>query len=1120
MSIPDEDDARCAMLLRAVGDKNSEYYKKLCRMLFDATAIHVQAKSRAPHVTVPFPLGGPVQARLEHQFGIIIKTTMGTPRSRNTEGVAALICVLDAALVEHAESGGRSAYYLDGDAVSVAAMGIERRCVERTHSHSRAAAGYFEEDLLLERLAGDSSTTLRVNAGMFVDQMSRGGGDNFSERVRVDGERFDSVVFNHMKTPVGVAQAAYLVKCRGRVGVGVLPFQPDMRYREAGNLECFPGRFYVDREADMITLVPYEDPTMSVSHSYSGLMSFIDNNSVMVDGVEFLCEKYAKVPGFLYYTLTPVNGSYEAPETLRSYYYDTELAKVSRVTFPEVRFSEEGVPIGYKVGEVLVPTMRLEKVIAKAMLSTKDIVTPAEVMTVLVNENNMTLNTMDSARHSERIDVEEEIKLSVAIALHVSWRRHAAKGTFNVLLDTVRLRNSAAEMSVLKFARLALCAWWQSPKVNREGVSGLPVAKVLDWCGNDFSVVIDEVDPWIEIASVDALTDFSRIALNHMMPKPPHNKPRFVRPVVPYRWSVPIDKPSVKLSRSDATMDRVGMVGGAVDVVTQEVVVPKAVACLTDLKQRQHDKMMTDTYGVVNPEVERVRTVYVGKHDEGRVWAAVPEVDPVMAIRGDLDEMVGGLPERDALQTGYALAETEEFKTTVGCMNINDAKRNLPKGRTVRRPKVDAGVEGLRVQSSAALAAAMFKRNIGIPDNLGAVDLDLTPDLHAQMFADVCFVDDWKERVNLHLENGMWEPDSNDIQDYIAGIDEFRVERMIKEFFQEGNVSLDAWHLMAKGKVKPSRETASESKVDHSQTILFLESMNTNGMYSSILRRVKKCVDDILQPGIRINAQWSPQESEDWYNSIEPVRKSCGTTYTYDVDSKAFDRSQGHPCLRAEMAVHRLLGLTEERYAMWEKTHGKKKAMNMAFGIMAIIVLTGISGLWSTLYRNGVVQTIAVIVSAKLRRGDIVTMQVTGDDVDLETRRPVKVETAVERMSLAFNLSSKFNTTVVRYFCKKFRIKIDGWWYEVADPWARAQSTCTPVILESGASPSLVERWVSLRAELIHYDNGILLDAVAEATKVYYGLPIVPYGLTRGLAALVNSKSKFMSFFHPPEAIF
>jgi len=281
---------------------------------------------------------------------------------------------------------------------------------------------------------------------------------------------------------------------------------------------------------------------------------------------------------------------------------------------------------------------------------------------------------------------------------------------------------------------------------------------------------------------------------------------------------------------------------------------------------------------------------------------------------------------------------------------------------------------------------------------------------------------------------------------------------------------------------------------------------------------VKKVVDEMLRPEISLNAQESDAEHEAWYNSQESRRRSFRRTYSYSADVKCYDRSQEHVALKLELEFYRRLGLSRERLEIWERTHGVKTAISMMYGVMISVVLSGVSGIFKTLFRNGLINLAALLWATQVKREEIVVLDIKGDDSDLETSILLKVETAVSRMALTLNLSSKFFTSDVRYMCKSFRIRKFGRWFFVPDPWARVQSVCTPLWIERH-DDSLSERWVSLVDDLRHYDNSIILDEVAVAAAQYYGLKFIPNGMVLGLAALRASKDEYMRFFLPAELV-
>lgn len=1161
-------------MLTALGDSSSTYYKGLTRMLREADAQNERARRVSKGVVVPFHVDESDAVALETQFRTKVVVKGGVARARLTPRVAAMVHLLDEALIEIAGASGRRMLIVDGDLVSLAARGLKGIVVERTRATARLAFGYVCEDERLRSAVVARASALDVSAATLCDELSRGGGEHYWPSVRADGPAVSVVVVNHFRTPACPVQLSALAMARRATLYGVFPFQLDMLTKSEGALECFPGRFYVDRDADVITLVPGADASMSLSHPYGALVALASRNSFTVRGCEYLCEKYMSVKGVMYYTLKAVGCDFDAPEVLRTNYFDSSTVAVTEYAYPKIRFSKEGVPVGWERAKVRIPTERAEKVMSRAMTSASAVVHPAEVFSALTDYNNMVINSLDSAVLALRVPVEDEEAAALAIALYVNWQRRAATGTFKALLSALKLRHSAASVNLASFGMLALATWWSRPGVSgQQLVDEIPVAKVLDACGNDFSVVMTGVDPWVVMEQVVgdksefvARNDPWLPSVGESMSSRKRLKERKIHELLnrarrffsssqpgvgdslPAQGGLGASDPGEGQDGTDSgfTSDdvgssmqsdsareglcftssglRIGTRSGktrpSVPVVlvdTQTEVILTRPAELTDLKVSLQRKMQREQGAFRESACRGIfETLSLAQH-EGLPEVAVVDVDPVSAIQTDLDEMVGPI-EHNATARGYRLAEIDVSRRVEGELAINDSKRVIPSPKWMRLPKVDMGTEGKRVPSQTALVAAMLKRNIGVPNNRGVVDLDTFPVLAVEKVVSACFKDDWKETVERHLNGGMWEPNVADIDVFLENIDERKARSMLEETFCEGEIRLDSWLLMAKGKVKPSREATASTKVDHGQTIMYLENKSTNAMYSSIMRRVKKCLDECLRPEVSLNAQESEEEHENWYNSLEPIRQSLPITHSYASDVHCYDRSQEHPALRTESQFWRILGLSEERLRIWEKEHGPKRAVAMMYGVMMTVVWGGLSGDWKTIFRNGLIELTATVVGCNLQRKDIVMLDVKGDDMDAEFSRPVMVETAVERMSLSMNLSVKFFTSDIRYMCKRFRVKFEDRWVFLPDPWACAQSVCSPIVVGSSVD-TLHERWVSLGADLRHYQNGLLVDLAAETARKYYNLAITPYGMARGLSRLARDRPAYMNFFRPMELI-
>lgn len=1106
---------RNALILQHVRDPESEYYRGLMRMLRDASARAAQVRLSKPRVELPFKLEERDVVALEEQFRVRVVSKGSNLRAVMSPRVAGMVACADEMMMEHAGGPGRKMLLLDADVVTAAVRGFEGKVIERTWATPRLAAGYGNEEEALAQMAASGRREINVRAQLIVRETLEGGGPHYSPRVRVDGPQVEAMLVNHFRTPAGPHQLAYTGKCRGAVVWGVFPFQVEMRYADEGELLCFPGRFVIDRKADLLTLIPRDQASMSITHPYQALMDLALNNSVTVDGEEFLLERYMAVKGVMCYTLRHVDADFEAPETIRSYYYSQSDAELTELTFPEVKYSADGVPIGFTRGKVRCPTARLQKVLSRVACTAEPIIRPAHAYNAFMDYNNLVINTIDTAVPADRIDPLEQGRLALAVALHANYRRHSLKGTMASVVAAMKRRHSVVGDNAVRLAWAAMAAVVCSPRVDQVGeVTDLESQRIVDWCGNDFSVVAAEVDPWCEVAQVAGTKERSEGWYASWLPKPPVVRQKVSKEVPAVRVASSVrGAPGLSSLKSASTS------ASTVTLVDRyDITKAPSVSGFSDIKERLRGKMRQEQGAVAEVPMAMRRASYRSIMSDDLGSVPVPDVDPLSAIRNDLLVANKGLPQREAVATGFRIAETDIVKDTRGHLEINDAKRVIPKGAYVRLPRVDAGVEGVRVPSQASLMGAVLKRNIGIPNNRGFVNLDALPEQAVDRLISVCFRDGWEGILNQHLNTGLWEPNGPDVDDFIANVDESKARDMLDEFFIEGEVRLDRWLLMAKGKVKPSREAGAESKVDHAQTIMYLENKSTNGMYSSITRRFKKALDEMMRPEVALNPQWGEEEHEEWYNSLEAVRRSFPATYSYGSDIRCYDRSQEHPGLRAEMALYRRMGLNRERFERWERTHGPKRAMSMMWGVVFVMVLGGVSGLWKTLLRNGLINLMAVIVTSGITYRDLVMIDVKGDDMDLELSRPLNVADTADGLGAMFNLSAKFFTNDVRYMCKKFRVRVKGRWYFITDPWTAVQSLCTPIRM-GGERDALIERWKSLVANLRHYQNGILVDAVVEAAQVYYGIPHCFAGMAYALSMFARDEQRYCNFFEPPKLI-
>jgi hypothetical protein len=315
--------------------------------------------------------------------------------------------------------------------------------------------------------------------------------------------------------------------------------------------------------------------------------------------------------------------------------------------------------------------------------------------------------------------------------------------------------------------------------------------------------------------------------------------------------------------------------------------------------------------------------------------------------------------------------------------------------------------------------------------------------------------------------------------------------------------------LMTKGKAKAPVDPASASKVALPQTILYNESGSMNGMFSSMLSRFHKVVDSLHVPGVKLNLRGSPVEFERWFNSLEPVRRSLPVVHRYEGDSYNYDSSLELMARAVMIADYRMHGFDRTLLRKYEEIYGEKKAVSIMHGFVMWLTLQGVSGVFDTLWRNGRVTQAAVIRCANLRRDQVLTLAVTGDDYLLETKDRVAVGDTVEGLAVSYNFSAKFFQVDHMYFCSRYLVQVEGWWYWVADPLKKYETAVASITRDSRVGERVREKHVALVDDLRHYDDWRVLEKLANAVASRYDKPVPPYAVVQVLAAWADSYKRY-----------
>jgi len=383
---------------------------------------------------------------------------------------------------------------------------------------------------------------------------------------------------------------------------------------------------------------------------------------------------------------------------------------------------------------------------------------------------------------------------------------------------------------------------------------------------------------------------------------------------------------------------------------------------------------------------------------------------------------------------------------------------------------------------------------------------------------EVSYVDGWQNILARELTGGLWQSSEVDIAEYVPKVETSKMAKLMNSFFDASDEDLSKWLMMVKSVAKPPVDAAAHAKVQLPQTILYSEQSPVTAKYSAMHTRLYEVVRSMLRPNISFNNRDSPADHEVWFNSCQGLRDSCEEVIGVEGDITCYDRSQEHMMLLFELTWYRRHGLSRDTLHLWEQTHGVKRALSMMYGVVMYIVLQGVSGIFKTLFRNGLMCWGAVIYALDLRREDIISLDIVGDDFLAELSRRVCLERALDVYTLTCNFTVKLGRPEVLGICSREWIYVRGWWYFVVNPVKRIESVSRALVVNAPMD-QLEEKWRSLVDDLRHYDDALVMEVLAEAVKKRYALVREPRAIIRALATMAYSRSKYFASFGPEEVV-
>lgn len=1102
---------------RAVADPNSAYYNRLCQLLEENQSRHKEAMDKRVDVSIPFMVPTALLAELEKKFGWRVSATDHGLRSRVPVEVAALAFCMSMQSLLTLGSGGEETIWIDGDLPTVCAkqMGYVHVC--RTHASNSLEATYQMEDVQIQKFAVSRSKTLSAAASAIIVGMRQGTSLRVCSSAARCRQRAESVVVDHLKTPASLAQVVATARAHGcSAARGWFFFQPEMLLVDEGPTQAFPGTFRVDRQRDRVVFIPESAADSAFVQPFSDLLSFVKNHEYVDATGRWLVEKHGVGDGVVRYAVTRVDLQFAFPEELGLSYPIADACKWVEIRYP-TRVRNGQMTSRWHRSSVRLPKSTYEKTMGTLLTMEASQLSWETVVTVARNHNSMVVVGGNTVRKPERVWSDILARAAGPMLAQAVVRREATSAVLRAGLAAVRKRNSVVNAGWL-------CLAFEAAKTALGAVTGLSAVALVGDALCDLSsealatagldCVTEECVDSIEVVQEAGLASGDKRdygALRSWLPGVASRAPVIARAMAfyaAYKKSKAEVEVVVKPPESVADSSSDGE-HTLVEVVSEEVDTSETPPMTDGSKRKLLDHLIATQdvacMGRIPRAVERFETL-------DRVDAVrVPVPDGVeAAAQEEYDTYFPGVSTEDA-EMKACMATVSDVSTSVSIsMSINDAKRAVPKPRQMMRSKWRAGAPGRLPRYQGGFLAAVDKRNGNAVETRGMVDFSRDPLAAVNKMVDVAFRSDWRELLARELDNGMWIPNEEDMALHVPKLDSAKCERMLQEWFTTSDIQMTSWLAMTKATSKPPVDPGAAAKVPLPQTILYNESSTTNTMYSAMLGHVHKALDAMMKPQFKLNLRGAPAEFERWFNSLQPVRQSVERVYAYEGDSYNYDSSLELMAASVVLCLYRKLGFDGVLYEKYKQIYGVKRAASLMYGVLMRFANQGVSGVFDTLFRNGLVTFVAVIETVGLPASQIVSLAVTGDDYLLETAVPVQTGAVVEGLALKFNLSAKFFAVEHMYFCSRYFVRVDGWWYWVADPFKKYEKACSALTVGKAGQDVVRDLHDSLQVDCRHYDDYRVLEALCHAVaNRMEKADKPPYAIVQTLAGWCASYDRF-----------
>ncbi|QIJ70136.1 polyprotein [Dougjudy virga-like virus] len=408
-----------------------------------------------------------------------------------------------------------------------------------------------------------------------------------------------------------------------------------------------------------------------------------------------------------------------------------------------------------------------------------------------------------------------------------------------------------------------------------------------------------------------------------------------------------------------------------------------------------------------------------------------------------------------------------------------------------------------RPRTAKELLCAFAKRNDNVPELASTCDVDKVVESMMDLFT--TYIDPQKISIYESFRDNPITLNSESIQQWLDG--QQKIPPLEERFLNEIDVSTYDFTIKPRPKVDVTENaintySALQTIACHQNTL--------NQMLCPLFRDMKERLLAILDERFKIFTDVSSEEFADLMTESFPA--GLGHCKVFEIDMSKYDKSQGELALKFDCEIMRKFGFSNEIIDIWWKAHEVTTLVDRSVNFKTTVVYQRKSGDPFTFLGNTLHLMATLAVAVDMRK--IEAGVFAGDDSVLFSEDDIGLE-SIDILSTVFNLEAKLFKRNFPYFCSKFLI-YDEKWYFIPD-LAKVVAKLGRMDLRN--FDHMKEYYTSMKDLLSVYRNKAIINVLSVAFAERYPSAIDGSGhclmhIIRHLVALIEDERNFGKLYY------